>query len=194
MEELQIALLEGRLGRQVEYAFRYPQTTGGKAPFDRFWRKTARNLQRQAQREPGRFPTALSCEWQETRRDARFCSGFTDVSRKLGHSDWSLWRISATFSAQSTGPLALRQLLGSDWQRTLQPHILRRLEDFAEGETPFFRGWQRRAAALLRQGRFYLTGEGVCLWFPQETLGPKNVGLPTVLLPYDSMDILHRLC
>lgn len=194
MEELQIALLEGRVGRQVEYAFRYPRTAGGKSPFDRFWRQTVRNLQRQAQREPGRFPTALACEWQETRRDGRFCSGFVDISRKLGYGDWSLWRVSATFSPQSTGPLTLRQLLGNDWQKALQPCVLQKLEGAAEGETPFFRGWQRRAAALLREGRFYLTGEGLCLWFPQETLGPKNAGLPAILLPYDSLDILGRLC
>lgn len=194
MEELQIALLEGRVGRQVEYAFRYPRTAGGKSPFDRFWRQTVRNLQRQAQREPGRFPTALACEWQETRRDGRFCSGFVDISRKLGYGDWSLWRVSATFSPQSTGPLTLRQLLGNDWQKALQPCVLQRLEGAAAGETPFFRGWQRRAAALLREGRFYLTGEGLCLWFPQETLGPKNAGLPAILLPYDSLDILGRLC
>lgn len=194
MEELQIALLEGRVGRQVEYAFRYPRTAGGKSPFDRFWRQTVRNLQRQAQREPGRFPTALACEWQETRRDGRFCSGFVDISRKLGYGDWSLWRVSATFSPQSTGPLTLRQLLGNDWQKALQPCVLQKLEGAAAGETPFFRGWQRRAAALLREGRFYLTGEGLCLWFPQETLGPKNAGLPAILLPYDSLDILGRLC
>ena len=194
MEELQIALLEGRVGRQVEYAFRYPRTAGGKSPFDRFWRQTVRNLQRQAQREPGRFPTALACEWQETRRDGRFCSGFVDISRKLGYGDWSLWRVSATFWPQSTGPLTLRQLLGNDWQKALQPCVLQKLEGAAAGETPFFRGWQRRAAALLREGRFYLTGEGLCLWFPQETLGPKNAGLPAILLPYDSLDILGRLC
>lgn len=194
MEELQIALLEGRVGRQVEYAFRYPQTGGGRSPFDRFWRQTVRTLQRQALRESGRFPTTLSCEWQETRRDARFCSGFLDISRKLGHGDWSLWRVSATFSLQSTGPLALRQLLGSDWQKALQPLVLQKLDAAAAGETPFFRGWRRRACTLLREGRFYLTGEGLCLWFPQETLGPKNAGLPTVLLPYDSLDILNRLC
>ena len=194
MEELQIALLEGRVGRQVEYAFRYPQTAGGKSPFDRFWRQTARNLQRQAQREPGRFPTILTCEWQETRRDEGFCSGFVDISRRVGHGDWSLWRVSATFSPKSTMPLILRQLLGCDWQRTLQPCVLQRLEEIAEGESPFFRGWQRRTAALLRAGRYYLTAEGLCLWFPQETLGPKNAGIPTVLLPYDSLDILNRLC
>ncbi len=194
MEELQIQVLEGRIGRQVEYAFRFPQTAAGRSPFDRYWRQTAHRLQRQAGREPGRFPTALSSEWQETRRDSRFCSGFVDIHRRIGHGDWSLWRVSATFSPQSPAPLPLQTLLGRDWQKPLQPLLLQRLETVAAGETPFFRGWQRRVTALLGRGNYYLTAEGLCLWFPQESLGPKNAGLPTVLLPYDTLDILKPLC
>ncbi len=193
MEELQIKLLEGRTGRQVEYAFRYPQTAAGRSPFDRFWRQTALSLRRQAGQEPGRFPTRLTGEWQETRRDERFCSGFLELSRRVGHGDWSLWRVSATFSPQSPAPVPLNRLLGRDWKMPLQPLVLQKLEDVAAGETPFFRDWRRRAIPLLGQGRYYLTPEGLCLWFPQEALAPKNAGLPTVILPYDTLDILNRL-
>ncbi len=193
MEDLRIAVLEGRRGRQVEYAFRYPQTASGRTPFDRFWRQTAVGLQRQTGREPGQFPTVLASEWQETRRDDRFCSGFLDISRRIGHSDWSLWRVSATFSRTGTDPLPLGRLLGRNWPARLRIPVLERLAA-AEGETPFFRGWQRRAEALLGGGRYYLTGEGLCIWFPQETLGPKNAGLPTVLLLYNALDILRPLC
>ena len=194
MEELQVRVLEGRWGPQVEYALRYPQSAGGRSPFDRFWRQTVQRLQRQACREPGRFPTAIAAEWQETRRDSLFCSGFLDVSRRVGHGDWTLWRISATFGPGTGGPIPLRQLLGPDWQKPLHRPVLQLLEQAAGGEVPFFRGWQRRAGTLLADGRYYLTDQGLCLWFPQETLGPKNAGLPTVILPYDSLDILQRLC
>lgn len=192
MEDLRIAVLEGRWGAQVEYAFRYPQTAHGRSSFDRFWRQTAAGLRRQAAGEQGRFPTALASEWQETRRDERFCSGFLEISRRVGHGDWSLWRISATFSKADPGPLPLKRLLGREWQRRLWPSIRERL-DAMEGECLFFRDWQRQAAALLGGGRYYLTGEGLCIWFPQETLGPKNAGLPTVLLPYNTLDILRPL-
>ncbi len=194
MEELQIQMLGGRAGRQVEYAFRYPQTASGRSPFDRFWRQTALQLRRQAVRQRERFPVTWSAEWQETRRDGRFCSGFVDVSRRIGHGDWSLWRISATFSPQSAGPLPLNVLLGRDWQKPLQPLVNKGLERAAAGETPFFHSWQRQASALLAKGRYYLTDQGLCLWFPQESLAPKNAGLPTVILPYDTLDILKRLC
>lgn len=193
MEDLRIAVLEGRCGTQVKYAFRYPQTASGRTPFDRSWRQTAAGLQRQAGREPGRFPTALASEWQETRRDERFCSGFLDISRRIGHGDWSLWRVSATFSGTGAGPLPLWRLLGRDWPARLRTPVLERLAA-AEGESLFFRNWQGKAAALLGRGRYYLTGEGLCIWFPQEALGPKNAGLPTVLLPYNTLDILRPLC
>ncbi len=194
MEELQVQVLEGKAGAQVAYAFRYPATLSGRSPFDRYWRGVARQLARQAGREAGRFPTVFSGEWQETRRDGRFCSGFVDISRRIGHNDWTLWRVSATFSPKSPGPLSLGQLLGHDWQRPLQSLVLRRLEELSAGETPFFSTWRRQTARLLARGRYYLTPEGLCLWFPQETLAPKNAGLPTVLLPYDTLDIPDRLC
>ena len=190
MEDLCIRVLEGRWGRQVEYALRYPQTAAGNTPFDRWWRRQAEAVCRAAAREPGRFPTRFCSEWQETRRDGRFVSGFLEVSRCIGHGDWTLWRISATFSPEYPHPLRLQQLLGRDWQKALQPFILQQLEELSAGETPFFRNWRRRC----RPGGYYLTPEGLCLWFPQEQLAPKNAGLPTILLPYDGLDILRPLC
>ena len=190
MEDLLLRRLEGRWGTRVTYELHYPATAAGNTPFDRWWRQQAEAVRRTAARERGHFPTRYAAEWQETRRDGRFCSGFLDVSRCIGHGDWTLWRISATFTKESPHPLTLRQLLSCDWQTALQPMIFRKLEGLSMGETPFFRNWRRRC----RPRGYYLTPEGLCLWFPQEQLGPKNAGLPTILLPYDSLDILRRLC
>ena len=46
--------------------------------------------------------------------------------------------------------------------------------------------------AALRSGGYYLTEEGLALWFPQESLAPRNAGLPTVLLPYAALEGLLR--
>lgn len=190
MEELQIRTLEGTANRRVTYAFRYP-STGGDTSFDRWWLQRAQQLRHWAGRLPGQYPTACFSEWQETRRDGRLCSGFLDISRRVGHGDWTLWRISATFPAAGGRPLLLSSLLGQRWKTAVQPLVVQKLQTVAQGETPFFRGWQRRMAAFLDGRRFYLTGEGVCIWFPQESLGPKNAGLPTVLLPYDCLENLR---
>ena len=87
--------------------------------------------------------------------------------------------------------MTVSNLLGSNWKIALQPLILQQLEPIAEGESTFFRGWRRRAAAFLDGRRFYLTDQGACIWFPQEALGPRNAGLPTVLLPYDCLEKLR---
>lgn len=191
MEELQIRLLEGQGARGVTFAFRYPSTVQGNTPFDRWWLQRIRQLRQWALRTPRGHPTAYFSEWQETRRDGRFCSGFLDVSRRVGHGDWSLWRISATFGPTGGRPILMSALLGHDWKTTLQSPLLQRLQSVSQGETIFFRGWQRRACAFLDGGRYYLTDQGLCVWFPQESLAPKNAGLPTVLLPYDSLENLR---
>ena len=191
MEELQIRVMEGVLNGRATCAFRYPSTEQGDTPFDRWWLQRVRQLRHWAAREPARYPTAYFSEWQETRRDGRFCSGFLDVSRRIGHGDWTLWRISATFGPAGGRPLQVSSLLGVNWKTALQPLIIQRLKPVSEGEAPFFRGWQRRAGAFLDGRRFYLTEQGLCVWFPQEALGPKNAGLPTVLLPYDCLEALR---
>lgn len=194
MKELQIRLTEGRGRPQVEYALRYPATEGGNTPFDRYWQRQIYMLRRQVRQERGHFSTRYTSEWQLTRQDVRFCSGFLEIYRKIGHSHWSMWRIAGTFGPQNSSPITLNALLGMNWKRPLQPLILQRLESVSQGETPFFFDWKQRAVSALSGQRYYLTGEGLCLWFPQDLLAPKNAGLPTVLLPYDSLDILRRLC
>ena len=183
MEELEIKLLEGQWGSQVQYALRYPATPGGGTAFDRYWQRNVQLLRRQCGREQGNYPTRYASEWQETRRDSRLQSGFLDISRCIGYGDWTLWRLSATFSRGGNRQLLLTDLLGRSWRQLLWPAAVQRMEQ-AQGETSFFAGWQRRMAAAMDARRFYLTGEGLCLWFPQQVLGPKNAGLPTVLLPY----------
>lgn len=194
MKELQVRLVEGQGRQQVEYALHYPATDGGNTPFDRYWKGQIQQLRYQISRDTGRFPTRYTSEWQLTRQDLRFCSGFLEVYRSVGNSDWSMWRIAGTFTLKSDRPLPLHALLGMNWKQALQPLILQQLTTIAEGETPFFSGWQRRAVRYLSDQRYYLTGEGLCLWFPQELLASKNAGLPTVILPYDRLDILHHLC
>lgn len=186
MEELEIRLLEGQWRGQVQYELRYPATPGGGTAFDRYWQRSAALVRRQCSREMGRFPTRYASEWQETRRDGRLQSGFLDISRCIGHGDWTMWRLSATFSHGGNRQLLMHDLLGGRWKQLLWPQALERMEAMQK-ETPFFVGWQRRMAAAMDGRKFYLTEQGLCLWFPQQVLGPKNVGLPTVLLPYDQV-------
>ena len=78
-------------------------------------------------------------------------------------------------------------------QQQLRPLLEQRLADLArQAETPFFRAPALRLPAALRSGGYYLTEEGLALWFPQESLAPRNAGLPTVLVPYGALEGLLR--
>lgn len=194
MKELHIRSSKGKGRGQVTYELHWPTTEMGNTPFDRYWRGQIQQVYRQLTVDPGYIATHYTAEWQLTRQDLRFCSGFLEIYRKVGHSDWSMRRIGGTFSSKSRSALPLQTLVGTNWKKALQPLIFQEMEKLLEAETPFFSDWKWFAAHGLSEYRYYLTGEGLCLWFPQELLGPKNAGLPTVILPYDCLDILGRLC
>ncbi len=190
--EIAAGVLSGRAG-MTEYALRYPTTQGRAAAFDRWWRKTAEALRRRCIRESGQLSVRWTAEWQETLQSPRAVSGFLDVGRRAGFADWRLLRISATFLAGEPRPAPLSALFLPGRQQQLRPLLEQRLADLArQAETPFFRAPALRLPAALRSGGYYLTEEGLALWFPQESLAPRNAGLPTVLVPYGALEGLLR--
>lgn len=190
-EKLEIGLLSGQVG-MTEYVLHYPKTAGNMA-FNRWWLQSVEQLRRRCIRAAGAQPAAYSAEWQETLQCPRAISGFLDISRKSGYADWRLWRISATFLTGSMQPAPLNALFLPGRQRRLAPMLEAAVAQLSmQGETPYFRGAEKKALLALHSGGYYLTGEGLALWFPQETLAPRNAGLPTVLLPYEALDGMLR--
>lgn len=190
--EITTGVLSGRAG-MTEYALRYPVAHEGAAAFDRWWLKQAEALRRRCIREGGQLPTHWAAEWQETLQSPRAVSGFLDVSRRTGFADWRLLRISATFLAGEPRPAPLSALFLPGRQQQLRPLLEQKLADLArQTETPFYRCPAQGLPAALRSGGYYLTEEGLALWFPQESLAPRNAGLPTVLLPYAALEGLLR--
>ena len=115
------------------------------------------------------------------------------MSRRTGFADWRLLRISATFLAGEPRPAPLSALFLPGRQQQLRPLLEQKLADLArQTETPFYRCPAQGLPAALRSGGYYLTEEGLALWFPQESLAPRNAGLPTVLLPYAALEGLLR--
>ena len=190
--EITTGVLSGRAG-MTEYALRYPMTQGGAVAFDRWWLKTAETLRRRCIREGGQLPARWAAEWQETLQNSWAVSGFLDVSRRTGFADWKLLRISATFLTGAPHPAPLSALFLPGRQQQLRPLLEQKLADLTrQTETLFYRAPALRLPAALRSGGYYLTEEGLALWFPQESLAPRNAGLPTVLLSYAALKGLLR--
>lgn len=190
-EKIETGLLSGRAG-MTEYALHYPKT-GSNAQFDRWWLHEVEQLRRKCIQMAGAQSAFYAAEWQETLQSPKALSGFLDISCKRGYANWQMWRVSATFLAEMTRPAPLGALFFPGRQRQLAPMLEAAVEQLAkQTETPFFRGAAQKALLLLSSGGYYLTGEGLALWFPQETLAPRNAGLPTVLLPYEMLKGMLR--
>ena len=191
-QQPKLLLLEGSING-TEFCIRYPQLDSGRPAFDRFWQQQAFLLRLRCSQEQERWPVSLSVEWQETRRDAQAISGFLEIQKRIGRADWRLDRISATFFAGQYRPMPLTELLLPAGNRRLPSLVAQKIKTLSkEGETPFFRGAAEKAAQICFPGRYYLSGEGMAVWFPQNVLAPAIAGLPTVFFPFSEIQSLLR--
>lgn len=91
-----------------------------------------------------------------------------------------------TWALPGGKPLALGELFpaGFPWRRWVLEEAARQLRARqAAGEARFWPDWEHRLARCFDPERFYLTEEGVAVFFPLYALGPHVEGLPTVFLP-----------
>ena len=185
--DVQTQTWEGRAG-PADYRLEVP-ALGSFPPFDRFWREQARRLIRGLRSMGGPWPVELHASFQETRRDDAALSGFWDISRRTGHAGWDLSRVAATFLPGSGSPQPLPVLFYPGRQRRLPPLVQREVLGLRQrGECLLFRDCGARCLRELDPWRYYLTGEGLAVFYPQEVLGPRSAGLPTVLIPFGRME------
>lgn len=55
----------------------------------------------------------------------------------------------------------------------------------AQGVARYHKGWQTLLRRAFHPHRFYLTEEGLCFFFPADTIAPTVEGIPTFCLPYN---------
>ena len=189
---LEIRQLEEEIGR-AQCLLQRPVLTPDPFGFNAFWQSGVRGLRRRAAayREP--FPARLTADWQETRLDAMAVSGFLDVAICVGYADWRLERIAGTFLRGRRGRTPLGALLTAEGRRRLHPLISEKVQQLEKrGEAPIFPSRLRKDEVVLHPHRYYLTDEGLAVWFPQESIAPRTAGLPTVFFSFDEIRGLLR--
>lgn len=92
-----------------------------------------------------------------------------------------------TWEPRSGTPRTLRSFFppGHRWKRT----VLEQLEHQAEarvagGETLYFDDWRVRLIKEFDPDRFYLTEEGICIFYPLYAIAPYAEGIPVFTIPY----------
>ena len=110
---------------------------------------------------------------------------YVDVTERRGEGRPMTVRSAGTWRRSGT-PVALPEFFRErrGWRRwaleEVQRQIRRQLE---RGESLLFPDAEARAALHFSPRRFYLTGDGVVLFYPMCALGAPVEGIPTFLLP-----------
>lgn len=108
-----------------------------------------------------------------------------DAAERLDGPHRVSLRTGMTWALPSGAPLPLSALFppGFPWRRRALETAAEQLRARQEaGEARFWPGWERMLRRSFDPERFYLTQEGVVLYFPLYALGPYAEGMPEVLL------------
>lgn len=72
------------------------------------------------------------------------------------------------------------------WRRRLLELAAHEMEERErQGPARYHDGWRQALHRAFHAHRFYLTEEGLCFFFPPETLCPASEGVPTFCMAYD---------
>lgn len=108
-----------------------------------------------------------------------------DVTERRGAARPLTVRAAETWSRRSGTPLPLSRFLPSPhWRRLAVEEVQRQaLDRLQEGESLFYEDVEARAAAHFDPRRYYLTEEGLLVFYPMWSLGSPAEGIPVFFLP-----------
>ena len=112
---------------------------------------------------------------------------YTDTVERCGGRRLTLRR-SETWELSDGSLLPLSRLFpgGTPWRRRLlrtAADQIRRQQE--QGIARYYPDWQRRVRTSFSADRFYLTEQGVCLFYQMYTIAPAAEGIPVFSLPWD---------
>lgn len=99
----------------------------------------------------------------------------------------SVFRRSDTWDLRRGLPLRLQELFPprTAWRSLLLQTAAQQIEEaHAQGIALYDPGWRKQLRRCFDPHCFYLTGEGLCFFYPLCSIAPAVEGLPTFFLPY----------
>ena len=71
------------------------------------------------------------------------------------------------------------------WRKLLLSRAAQEIAQWErQGMARYHDGWQQLLSGAFHADRFYLTEEGLCFFFPPDSIAPPLEGIPTFCLPY----------
>lgn len=185
---------------------RWPKLPDDKAP----WRRIGRYYRQVSDQWKARWEVALygqACAalaearensrpfrpWQAqlvytvTYNEDGLLSLYMDAWEQAGGAHGMTVRCADVWDLRDGGPRSLGSFFPprSRWRRELLTAVRTQIEArIATGESIYFDDWEKRVETAFDPGRFYLTGEGITVFYPLCSLAPYVEGIPTFSIPW----------
>lgn len=171
---------------------------------ERYYRAFARYYERYCQRFL--YPPAAEAFRAAQAQSRPFSPWTARVRCRTTLRSETLWSVALEIEERERPDRALRRRLCDSWDLRSgyplslgelfegAPFFRRALLQRARGELlrrqergePLRQDWKRRLRTEFSGERFYLTAEGLYLYYPMYALGPEALGLPSFFLPWDA--------
>ena len=134
------------------------------------------------------FHVLAELDYQVTWNQNGLWSLYTQSREILGTGTPFLRRWGDTWDLTSGFPLPLSACCPRTypWRKQLLAELTRTVRSQeAAGASRFYENWHRALRQHLNPRNFYLTEQGLALFYPMQTIAPSLAGLPVFRIPYD---------
>ncbi len=132
-------------------------------------------------------PFSVRCGFQVMLNGENVMSLFSDIFISMGYEGSLMERHARTYCMTNGAAVSLSMLFarGSTWKRNMIEALERQIASEAE-ENPgsYYSDWRQIFTGKLNERNFYLTSDGIVIFFEHLTIANGNAGIPSFLLPY----------
>ena len=133
------------------------------------------------------YPVEISASFQVMKNSGGLFSLFNDTYFQLRHNGYKMSRTSKTYDMITGSALLLPQLFKhrSLFRQSLIRELRAKIEE-EDDKTPgcYFSDWGDIFQHKISDSGYYLTEEGIVIYFQPETIAGLNAGMPSFMIPY----------
>jgi hypothetical protein len=126
-----------------------------------------------------------------------FLSLYFDQYEYTGGAHGLTVRSSDTWNLQKSKRMELSDFfpMGKDYREYLLQRIINSIHtEFSAGNSMYFEDYEQRVRESFQPNHFYLTEEGIAIYFQQYEIAPYASGIPTFIIPYGPDGVIMPRC
>lgn len=131
------------------------------------------------------WPWSARLEGKETYEDDRLCSMWMEARERRGREESHVIRTAMTWTRKTGYPLPMADLFQHErgWRGRVLDQVRERLPAMREEGVILWKDAERLAAVRFSKSGFFLTPDGLAIYYPTGALGPNGSGIIEFLLP-----------